>query len=582
MEFKSIDSLNITECCELLNLDRIDLPTAVQNLATPSEIEQRLILLIDADRSAFQRCVTINDFDNYLRTWPDGFWRDEANKTKMQLLHIKDDDDFFKLHGSTKSGCKKYLSKFPNGKHKMEAEELIKTIKKQTRWFLFILFALLALLLYLSYSPARYYLSNSDRRFHLITSCYADSRQTKNVSKLGGSISIVTLSSKNEKWDYTSTNAWAKAIKYDGKIELIIDKNEVGKRSAIVKIKIYDTLLWGAIATSNYETITVEIVQESGLATYFNIDKDELSLPKEGHADGRCRVVNVNTDGTFWEVVSAPSWCRKVYADIEDKRLEVSVNENTGKTKTGRIVLKSNSGITREIDVVQKGYATYLDVSTSNISISHSGGNRTLAVSTDGVWELIKGYVPWMEISKSGNDIMLSIESNDGVDARSCSITIKSGDIEKQINIKQSVDETPRAKINSVWVEHNIPRTRWVSQFNPYFGWQNVPENYYVMIIHIDYNVYHMKGKTIKVCAFFFEEDGDEITTSNTQYRAPDGQVTVQETGSVTYKNSHWGDFDLEIPYYVMPKGDYKFYIQIHDSSGNNLTTSDYEYFQVN
>ena len=99
MEFKSIDSLSITECCELLNLDRIDLPTAVQNLATPSKIEQRLILLIDADRSAFQRCTTINDFDNYLCTWPDGFWRDEANKTKMQLLHIKDDDDFFKLHG---------------------------------------------------------------------------------------------------------------------------------------------------------------------------------------------------------------------------------------------------------------------------------------------------------------------------------------------------------------------------------------------------------------------------------------------------------------------------------------------------
>ena len=459
MEFKSIDSLSITECCELLNLDRIDLPTAVQNLATPSKIEQRLILLIDADRSAFQRCTTINDFDNYLCTWPDGFWRDEANKTKMQLLHIKDDDDFFKLHGSTKSGCKKYLSKFPNGKHKMEAEQLIKTIKKRTRWFLFILFALLALLLYLSYSPARYYVSNSDRRFHLITSCYADSRQTKNVSKLGGSISIVTLSSKNEKWDYTSTNAWAEAIKYDGKIVLKIDKNEAGKRSAIVKIKIYDTLLWGAIATSNYETITVEIVQESGLATYFNIDKDELSLPKEGHADGRCRVVNVNTDGTFWEVVSAPSWCRKVYANIEDKHLEVSVNENTGKTKTGRIVLKSNSGITREIDVVQKGYATYLDVFDDEISISPNGGYRTISVDSDGDWEITNYYSSWVHTSAGENSISLNIDENLG-EPRTAYVIVKSGSMEERIDISQSTSLATYLRVESTEINASSSGTK--------------------------------------------------------------------------------------------------------------------------
>ena len=102
------------------------------------------------------------------------------------------------------------------------------------------------------------------------------------------------------------------------------------------------------------------------------------------------------------------------------------------------------------------------------------------------------------------------------------------------------------------------------------------------MRIHIDFDVNNMKGKTIRVCAFFFDEDGDKLTTSNNQFRAPNGQVTVQNTGTATYENSNWSDYVLEIPYGVMRKGDNKFYIQIQDSRGNTLTTSSYEYFSVN
>lgn len=219
-----------------------------------------------------------------------------------------------------------------------------------------------------------------------------------------------------------------------------------------------------------------------------------------------------------------------------------------------------------------------VDNSASNKTkyFSESGGRETYYINTTASSYETWGVPSWCRIeNKSSSSFTLVCEPNPTSSQRSDYMKVTAGEKEIRIDIKQ--EGGPSAEVNRVWVEHNIQRTG----YNTYWGWQQVPYNYYVMRIHVDFDVDNMKGKTIRVCAFFYDEDGDEMTTSNNQYRAPDGQVTVQKTATPGYKNTNYSDVALEIPTFVMRKGSNKFHIQIQDSRGNTLATSSYEYFNV-
>lgn len=221
--------------------------------------------------------------------------------------------------------------------------------------------------------------------------------------------------------------------------------------------------------------------------------------------------------------------------------------------------------------------ASFLVPSETSISVPSTGGTRTITVSCDGDWNIGVGTASWIDLSKSGNIITLNIKKNNGNNSRNDYFTIKSGTIEKKITINQSGNDN--VVINRVWVNHNVTRTGYNSVYSQYLGWQQVPYSYYVMQIHVDFNVKNMKGKNIRVCAFFYDEDGVKMKSSNNQYKAPDGQVTVQRTDDATYDNTHWSDFVLEIPNSVLKKGDNKFQIEIQDSSGNSLCRFEYIHF---
>lgn len=224
--------------------------------------------------------------------------------------------------------------------------------------------------------------------------------------------------------------------------------------------------------------------------------------------------------------------------------------------------------------------ATFLSPSQEGISVPYTGGTRTISVTTDGPWDFGVRTDSWIELSRSGNTITLNIKKNNSSDSRDDYFTIKSGSLEKRISIYQSGDNTPSAVVNRVWINHNVTRTGYNIVYNPYFGPQQVPYTYYVMQIHVNFDVKNMKGKTVRVCAFFYDEDGDKMRTSNNQYMTPDGQVTVQNTGNATYESSNWSDYILEIPNSILTKGDNKFQIQIQDSNGNALCNSEYQYFK--
>lgn len=650
MEFKSIDTLSITECCEQLNLRREDLPEALQEVIEPSERDQLLIeqlqSLLDEDKLAIESCRTIEQYEGYLSTWVDGLYHSHARTRIAQLKAAAEELAFYQENKDSISGCEAYLQRYPKGKFVSDAQSTLAQKKKtrKTRNIILLVLLLIAagIFAYCNYVPVSYV--NVDDNAEL--------------NNLGSEISIgISTDAISSTITATSSEDWIDCRVSGKTLYISANTNPKGERSATITITAHSSFLGSELSDRKQETITVS--QETGYASHLSVSNDDIYLTANGgrssisintdgifavstvpaswvttsvngktlnlecgensgiarssylilksgtktlrlditqagksatrldvstsdvefSANGGSRTIEIYTDGECQISTQPESW---VHATINGNSISLSVDENPGTKRTDYFVIKSGS-YTERINISQAGkHASFLNPSQTNISVSHSGGTRTITVTTDGTWEFGTDTESWIDLSRSGNTITLDISSYSGSSDRSDYFTIKSGNLEKRINITQTADNTPRAEVNRVWVEHNIQRTGYNSVYNAYWGWQQVPYNYYVMRIHVDFDVDNMKGKTIRVCAFFYDEDGDEMTTSNNQYRAPDGQVTVQKTATPGYKNTNYSDVALEIPTSVMRKGSNKFHIQIQDSRGNTLTTSSYEYFNVN
>lgn len=189
--------------------------------------------------------------------------------------------------------------------------------------------------------------------------------------------------------------------------------------------------------------------------------------------------------------------------------------------------------------------------------MSHEGGTKRINITCDSIWQIGTGTLSWIKLSKSNDGVTLKIERNETNKSREDYFTIKSGKLTKRVNIKQSANDKPNAKIDSLWVEHNV------QSYSAHY-------TYNIMRIHVNFIVNNKLNERIWVRTFFFDEDGNRLTTSNYD----DSTIPINE-------NSRWSDFVFEIPYSVMRKGKTKFYIHIQDSDGNPLATSKYIHFTV-
>lgn len=689
---------------------------------------EQLQSLLNEDKSAIESCNTIEQYEGYLSTWVDGLYHGYARIRIAQLKAEAEELAFYQENKDSISGCEAYLQKYPKGKFVSDAQSILAQKKKarKTRNIILLVFLLIAagIFAYCNYVPVSYVnvddnaeLNNLGSEISLGVSTDAISSTISAISSgdwldcrvSGKTLYISANTNPREERSATITitahSSFFGCKLSDRKQETISVSQETGYAShlSVSNDDVYLSANGGKssitintdgifavstapaswvttsvngktlnlecgensrIARSSYlilksgtKTLRLDITQAGKSATRLDVSTSNIEL----NADGGNRTIDIYTDGECQISTQPASWAN---ATISGNSISLRVNENPGTKRSDYFVIKSGS-YEKRINISQAGKtATYLNVSSDDISYSYSGGSRTITVSTDGEWQISTGTAVWGHTSINGNTITLRVDENTSSSSRTDYFVIKSGSKEKRINISQDgkpatrlsvstenvsfgkdggrrsitvsangewqigvgtaswahtsisgntitlrVDENssgdertdyftvvagdkdirinitqaggPSAEVNSIRVEHNIKRTGYNSVLGPW-GWQQVPYTYNVMRIHIDFDVNNMKGKTIRVCAFFFDEDGDKLTTSNNQFRAPNGQVTVQNTGTATYENSNWSDYVLEIPYGVMRKGDNKFYIQIQDNRGNTLTTSSYEYFSVN
>ena len=420
MEFKSIDTLSITECCEQLNLRREDLPEALQEVIEPSERDQLLIeqlqSLLDEDKLAIESCRTIEQYEGYLSTWVDGLYHSHARTRIAQLKAAAEELAFYQENKNSISGCEAYLQRYPKGKFVSDAQSTLAQKKKarKTRNIILLVLLLIAagIFAYCNYVPVSYV--NVDDNAEL--------------NNLGSEISLgISTDAISSTITATSSEDWIDCRVSGKTLYISANTNPKGERNATITITAHSSFFGSELSDRKQETITVS--QETGYASHLSVSNDDVYLTANG---GRSSI-SINTDGIF-EVSTAPaSW---VSTSVNGKTLNLECGENSGIARSSYLILKSGTKTLR-LDITQAGKsATRLDVSTSDVEFGANGGSRTIEIYTDGECQISTQPESWAHATINGNSISLSVDENTGT-KRTDYFVIKSGSYTERINISQ-------------------------------------------------------------------------------------------------------------------------------------------------
>lgn len=444
MKFKSIDSLSITECCEQLHLKREDLPEALQNVIEPSERDELLIeqlqSLLDEDMSVIESCRTIEQYEAYLSSWADGLYRGYARNRIAQLKAEAEELAFYQENKDSISGCEAYLHKYPKGKFVIDAQSSLsqkKKARKTRNIILLVLFLIAAgIFAYSNYVPVSYVNVDDNAELNNLGSEISLGISTDAIS------STITATSSEDWIDY----------RVSGKtLYISANTNPKGERSATITITAHSSFFGSELSDRKQETITVS--QETGYASHLSVSNDDIYLT----ANGGKSSISINTDGIFAVSTAPASW---VSTSVNGKTLNLECGENTGIARNSYLILKSGTKTLR-LDITQAGKsATRLSVSTDNISFSSSGGSRSITVSTDGEWRISTETNSWGHTSINGNTITLRVDANDG-DYRTDYFVVKSGSMEKRINISQDGSLATYLRLSKSTIEASRSGTRY-------------------------------------------------------------------------------------------------------------------------
>ena len=456
--------------------------------------------LLDKDKSAIESCRTIEQYEAYLFSWTDGLYRGYARNRIAQLMAEAEELAFYQENKDSISGCEAYLQKYPKGQFVNEAQSTLVQKKKtrKTRNIILLVLSLIAagIFAYSNYVPVSYVnvddnaeLNNLGSEISLDISTDAISSTISAISsedwidcRVSGKTLYISANT-NPKGERSATititahSSFFGSELSDRKQETITVSQKTGYAShlSVSNDDIYLTANGGKssisintdgifavstvpaswVSTSiNGKTLNLECGENTGIArnSYLILKSgtktlrlditqagksatrlDVSSSNVEFSADGGSRDIEIYTDGECSISTQPESWA---HATINGNSISLRVDENPGTKRTDYFVIKSGS-YTERINISQAGKsATRLSVSTDNVSFSSSGGSRSITVSTNGEWRISTETNSWGHTSINGNTITLRVDANDG-DSRTDYFVVKSGSMEKRINISQ-------------------------------------------------------------------------------------------------------------------------------------------------
>lgn len=270
-------------------------------------------------------------------------------------------------------------------------------------------------------------------------------------------------------------------------------------------------------------------VKSTSKKNYFSISSQYVSFG----SDGGNRTFTVSSN-TAWKIsVNTANWCH-LSRSGNTLYLRVDAN-NSSSSRTDYFTISSGSKSIR-VDISQ-GKRNSLTVSTESLSFSSAGGSRTITVNSTSSWKIGTKTYDWGHLSTDGNIVTLRVDANTSTNSRTDYFTIKSGNLEKRINISQSGNTqitSNNATIKSVYVSNDadVDGEKGLS-------------------VKVSFDVSGMKGHNGRVSCYFYDTNGNALIDRNNRYHTSGtpSNVSSGEDIKPRYDNSTYTDFEIKIPY---------------------------------
>ena len=165
-------------------------------------------------------------------------------------------------------------------------------------------------------------------------------------------------------------------------------------------------------------------------ATYLRAEPGVITASKGG---GECNV-DIDYDGYVWIINHKPDW---VNITEYDNDFDINVRPNmTGQNREGSITIQSGKLLTQVV-IQQKGFATYMHVSESNLHFGEGVESENINIDTDGCqWKA--QFPDWLSITENLNG-GIRIKSQRNTDEyRTGIITIREDNVSASIYVSQA------------------------------------------------------------------------------------------------------------------------------------------------
>ena len=122
-----------------------------------------------------------------------------------------------------------------------------------------------------------------------------------------------------------------------------------------------------------------------------------------------------------------------------DSIVQVKVSENDGSERSA-ILTVSCDDIQKSVEIIQAAAALRLDLSDDSFEVPSSGAELTVSVQSNSAWT-ISGAAQWLELSASKGsgdaEIEIIVHENENTVSRRAVLTVKAGELEREILIEQ-------------------------------------------------------------------------------------------------------------------------------------------------
>ena len=122
-----------------------------------------------------------------------------------------------------------------------------------------------------------------------------------------------------------------------------------------------------------------------------------------------------------------------------DSIVQVKVSENDGSERSAILTISCND-IQKSVEIIQAAASLRLDLSADSFQVPSSGAKLNVSVQSNSAWT-ISGAPQWLELSASKGsgdaEIEIIVHENENTVSRRTVLTVKAGELEREISIEQ-------------------------------------------------------------------------------------------------------------------------------------------------